>query len=125
QSAFWVGLLYDDAALAAAEALVRRQTWQDTVALRAAVPRRGLDARLDTPAGSRDLRGLARDALAVARDGLRARRRLDASGHDETIHLAPLEEIVGGGATQAEHWLAKYHGEWRENVRPIFAVAAV
>ncbi len=127
QSAFWVGLLYDGAALAAAEALVHRQTWQDTIALRAAVPRQGLDAPLDGQAGKagRNLRELAREALAVARDGLRARRQLDASGRDETIHLAPLEEIIGGGPTQAEYWLAKYHGEWRGDVRPIFAEAAV
>ena len=60
---------------------------------------------------------LAREALAVARDGLRARRRLDASGRDEAIHLAPLEEIIGGGPTQAEYWLGKYHGEWRGDVQ--------
>ncbi|HST74616.1 MAG TPA: glutamate--cysteine ligase [Acetobacteraceae bacterium] len=125
QSAFWVGLLYDDAALAAAEALVRRQSWRDTVALRAAVPSQGLDARLDTPGAGRDLRGLAREALAVAREGLRARRRLDASGQDEAIHLAPLAEIIDGGPTQAEYWLGKYHGEWRGDVSPIFAEAAV
>ena len=44
QSAFWVGLLYDDAALAAAEALLRDAGWEDVVALRAAVPRDGLEA---------------------------------------------------------------------------------
>ena len=42
QSALWVGLLYDDAALAAAEALVRGMGWEDAIALRAAVPRQGL-----------------------------------------------------------------------------------
>ncbi len=44
QSALWVGLLYDPAALSAAEALVRRWSWEDLVALRAAVPRLGLDS---------------------------------------------------------------------------------
>ena len=36
QSALWVGLLYDEAALAAAAALVRRHPWQAFAALRAA-----------------------------------------------------------------------------------------
>ncbi len=39
QSAFWVGLLLDDDALAAAVSLVSGQSWADTVALRDAVPR--------------------------------------------------------------------------------------
>ena len=68
QSAFWVGLLYDDAALTAAEALLRDATWEDAVALRAAVPREGLAA--SWRGGS--LRDLARDAVAISRDGLRA-----------------------------------------------------
>ena len=46
QSALWVGLLYDDAALTAAEALLRGAGWDDALALRAAVPREGLAARL-------------------------------------------------------------------------------
>ena len=45
QSALWVGLLYDDAALAAAESLLRGAGWTDAVALRAAVPRQGLAAK--------------------------------------------------------------------------------
>ncbi len=68
QSALWVGLLYDDAALDAALALVRGAGWADAVALRDAVPRLGLEA----PFRGHRLRDLARDVLAVASDGLRA-----------------------------------------------------
>ena len=61
QSALWVGLLYDEAALSAAEALVRRHAWTDYAALRAAVPKLALDA----PIGSGTARDLARDAVAM------------------------------------------------------------
>ncbi|NVN42136.1 glutamate--cysteine ligase, partial [Ameyamaea chiangmaiensis] len=44
QSALWVGLLYDDAALTAAEALVRESAPEDYIALRAAVPAQGMGA---------------------------------------------------------------------------------
>ena len=109
QSAFWVGLLYDDAALTAAEALLRGAAWEDAVALRAAVPREGLAAAWR----GGTLRDLARDAVAIARDGLRARARRDAAGRDESIYLAPLEAIAAGEPTQAEHWLARYHQAWQ------------
>jgi glutamate--cysteine ligase len=121
QSAFWVGLLYDDAALAAAEALLRDATWEDAVAARAAVPRDGLA----TSWRGGSLRDLARDAVVVARDGLRARARLGAGGLDESSYLAPLEAIAAGEPTQAEHWLARYHQAWQGDVRKIFAEAAI
>ena len=121
QSALWVGLLYDDAALAAAWALVRGQSWAETVALRAAVPRLGLDAPW---AGGR-LRDLAAAALAIARDGLRSRGRLGPAGDSETGYLDPLHELVGGGPTQAEYWLGKLRGEWSGSVTPIFSEAAI
>jgi glutamate--cysteine ligase len=115
QSAFWVGLLYDNAALEAALALCRQYPAADLVALRAAVPRQGGNA----PFGGGTVRDLARDAVAIARDGLRAR------GLGEEDLLAPLEAIVAGGPTQAEAWLALYHGAWRGDVTPIFEAAAV
>ena len=121
QSALWVGLLYDDAALAAAEALVSRHPWQDFAALRDQVPARGLQ----TPWGSGSLRDLARDVLAIADDGLRARNRAGASAGDESAALDPLRGIVAGGPTQAEHWLSRYHGPWGGDVSRIFAEAAV
>jgi glutamate--cysteine ligase len=121
QSAFWVGLLYDEAALTAAEALMRGATWEDAVASRAAVPREGLAA---TWRGG-SLRDVARDAVAIARDGLRARARYNAEGLDESILLAPLEAIVAGEPTQAEQWLARYHQPWQGDVRTIFQEAAI
>jgi glutamate--cysteine ligase len=121
QSALWVGLLYDDAALAAAESLVRAHPWTAFAALRPVVPRAGLAA----PWGTGTLRPLAAAVVAIARDGLRARARRDAAGNDETVYLAPIEAIAAGAPTQAEHWLARYHGPWRGDVRSIFAEASV
>nr|MCU0889975.1 glutamate--cysteine ligase [Rubritepida sp.] len=69
QPAFWVGLLYDDAAQKAAAALTRGWTLEALRALRAEVPRAALGATI----AGRSLRDVALDALAIARDGLRAR----------------------------------------------------
>jgi glutamate--cysteine ligase len=115
QSAFWIGLLYDEAALEAALSLCRQYNTADLVGLRAAVPRQGLAAGL----GAGTLRDLARDAVAIARDGLRAR------GLGEETLLAPLEAIVAGGPTQAQTWLALYHGEWGGDVTRIFEAGAI
>jgi glutamate--cysteine ligase len=120
QSAFWVGLLYDDAALTAAEALVRGISYEELLELRLAVPRQGLAARVK----GRALRELGRDAVRIAADGLHA-RNLVHDGVDESVYLAPLEVMVAGGPTQAEAWLARYHGEWGGDVRRIFAETAI
>jgi glutamate--cysteine ligase len=121
QSALWVGLLYDDAALTAAEALVHGLGREDALALRAAVPRQGIEAQFRRGT----LRDLAREVVAIARDGLRARGRRDAAGADESLYLAPLEAIAGGGPTQAEYWMARYRGDWHGDIRQIFAEAAI
>ncbi len=115
QSALWVGLLYDEAALSAAASLVGRHPWRAFAALREHVPARGLD----TPWGTGTLRDVARDVVAIAVDGLRAR------GHGEEALLAPLHAIVAGGPTQAEHWLARFHGAWGGDVRRVFDEAEV
>ena len=121
QSALWVGLLYDPAALAAAEALVRGHHWTEFAALRPLVARQALDA--PWPGGG--LRDLARAMVAIARDGLRARARRDAQGRDESVHLAPLESLVAGEPTQAERWLERFHGDWNGDITPIFREAAI
>jgi glutamate--cysteine ligase len=121
QSAFWIGLLYDDAALTSAEALLRDASWEDAVAARAAVPREGLAAAWR----GRRLRDLARDIVAISRDGLRARGRRNGSGQDESIYLDPLHAIAEGEPTQAEYWLARYNQAWQGDIRDIFREAAI
>ena len=121
QSALWVGLLYDKAALSAAEALVRDMSWEDAIALRSAVPRLGLAA----PFRDGTLRDLARDVVAIARDGLRARDRRDESDRDESVYLEPLFEIAAGGPVQAEYWLTRNRTVWRGDIGNIFAEAAI
>ena len=121
QSAFWVGLLYDPAALAAADALVAASPWTEFSALRDQVPERALD----TPWRQGVLRDLARDVVRIAKDGLRARARCDASGHDESVYVEPLEEIAAGGPTQAERWLERFDGVWRRDAGQALVEAAI
>ncbi len=121
QSALWVGLLYDNAALAAAESLVRDLTWIDAISMRRAVPKQGLG----TAFRGGTLRDLARDVIAIAVDGLKARNRRDKSGNDESIHLAPLVEISRGGPVQAEYWLARNRSVWRGDIGQILREAAI
>ncbi|MCB5944563.1 glutamate--cysteine ligase [Acidocella sp. KAb 2-4] len=120
QSALWTGIFYDQAALDAAAALIRQFSYADILAMRAAVPVGGVATKF----GTGTLRDLAREVVAISADGLRARARRNAAGEDERIYLAPLQDIAAGGPTQAEHWLARYHGAWGGDVRKIFAEAA-
>lgn len=115
QPAFWTGLLYDDAAQKAAAALIRGWTVEEMRALRMEVPKRALKATIR----GRSLQDVARDALAIARDGLAAR------GLGEEVFLAPLHEIAGSGLTQAERWLARHERAWGGDVSRIFAEAEV
>lgn len=117
QAAFWVGLLYDEAALAAAWDIAKAWNACDREALRATVPRLGLAARI----GGRPLGAVAAEALAVSRAGLAARGRRDGQGRDETRYLQPLEAIVAAGRSHAEDRLADYEGTWLRSVEPAFA----
>ncbi len=121
QSALWTGLLYDGAALAAAKALVARYGWRDLVALRGLVPRTGIA----TPWRGGTLRDLAREVLAIARDGLAARGRKNAAGQDERVYLEPLDAIAAGAPSQAEHWLERYHGAWHGDASAALREAAI
>jgi glutamate--cysteine ligase len=117
--AFWTGLLYDASALDAAWDMVKGWTAEEREALRNAVPR----TALDTPFRKGRLFDLAREALAIATAGLVNRSRLDAEGRNEAIHLAPLEQTLHTGKTQAEHWLDLYRGEWAGDLSKIFEAA--
>ena len=115
-SAFWVGLLYDDAAQKAAWSLVKDWTMEDRARLRIDASVYGLRA---TVAG-RPLKDVARDALRIARDGLNARGRLDSGGENEAGFLGPLDEIAESGVTPADRLLQQYEQDWGSDVMPVY-----
>jgi len=118
--ALWVGLLYEGAALAAAGELIRGWSAEERQRLRDEVPRQALA----TPFRRGTVADLARDMLAIARDGLRARARSDGFGDDETHFLNAIESIVEEGRTPAEELLDLYHGEWGGDIDRIFTDCA-
>ncbi|OUJ02571.1 glutamate--cysteine ligase [Acetobacter orientalis] len=117
QSALWVGLLYDDAALEAAYELVRERPWEDYAKLRALVPAQALD----TPWGEGTVRDLAAHMVGIAMDGLQNRNHVDEeTGQEEWAYLAPLTALAAGAPTQAERWLERYYGAWMGDASRIF-----
>jgi glutamate--cysteine ligase len=114
--AFFVGLLYDTAALDAASDLIRDWTAEERDAMREAVPHQGLD----TSFRKGKLLDVAREAVTIARLGLANRRRLDAAGQDETRYLAAAETVVKSGRSEADRLLTHYHADWSGSVTPIY-----
>jgi glutamate--cysteine ligase len=110
--ALWVGLLYDDTALDAAWDLVKDWTAEEHQALRDDVPR----LAIATPFRGGSVKDVAQTMLAIAREGLRARRRFNGEGDDESIFLDTLFAIVGSGRTLADEMLEAYSGVWQGDI---------
>ena len=117
--AFWVGLLYDQTALDAAWDLAKGLDAETREGLRVAASVDGLQGE----AGGVRLHDLAREAVAIAGAGLKARARPGADGliPDETHFLSALQESVESGRTPADELLEKYHGPWAGDLSRIYA----
>jgi glutamate--cysteine ligase len=106
--ALWTGILYDDRALAEAEALVEGWTHDEVADLRTRAWRDGLRATFR--GGS--LIGIAQRMVAIADGGLERRGVVDAScGKDERVHLARLRKLVGEGRCPADALLDRFDRE--------------
>ncbi|HLP68277.1 MAG TPA: glutamate--cysteine ligase [Rhizobium sp.] len=114
--AFWVGLLYDDASLAAADDLTRNWTHADVIAMRDAVPAKGLAAEV----AGRSVLDVARQVVDISRAGLKARGHLNSDGQDESVFLASLDEILAKKTTLAEDMLALYDDRWNRDIEHVF-----
>ncbi|MDX2289448.1 MAG: glutamate--cysteine ligase [Hyphomicrobiaceae bacterium] len=119
--AFWVGLLYDTAALDEATALIADWTEQERQDLRDRVPR----LALATPFRGGTLADVARHVVAIAQRGLAARGVLNARGEDERVYLEPVVEIADSGRTVADHLIEAFNGPWGGRVEPVFAATAL
>jgi glutamate--cysteine ligase len=120
-SALMVGLYYDAEALAGAGELTRGWSAAERQKARDDAPRLALAASI----GGRELREVARDALSLARGGLKRRARLDKAGLDETRYLDPLDAIVAEGRAPALHWIERFKGPWGGSVAPAFREALI
>jgi glutamate--cysteine ligase len=114
--ALWVGLLYDETALAAAEDLVRGWRAAEVAGLQQRAGRAGLNARHR----GHSLADWADQVLEIAHTGLSRRDRRDSRGRDESRFLHDLEWIAERGTTPAEQLLAAYRHRWGERIDPVF-----
>jgi glutamate--cysteine ligase len=118
--ALWTGILYDPPAQAAAWDLCRHWTAEDREQVRRNAPRLGLRAVV----AGRSVRDVARDMVAIAREGLKRRDRLSGGMIDEGAYLAELEDIADSGITAAERMLALYEGPWQGDASQVFSAFA-
>ncbi len=116
--AFWVGVMYDQGALDAAWELCRGWDAETREGLRVAASEAGLRGE----AGGVRLIDAAREAVAIADAGLKARARPGAGGliPDETHFLNALKESVETGRTPADDLLDRYEGAWGHDLARIY-----
>jgi glutamate--cysteine ligase len=118
--ALWTGVLYDGAALSAAWDLCKDWAIEDHERLRAEVARLGLKAEV----AGRAVQDVAKDMLAIAREGLKRRNRLSGGLVDESGYLGELFDIAESGVTPAERLLELYRGPWKGDVSKAYEAFA-
>ncbi len=108
--AFWVGLLYDNAALDAAWDVVKGWSAADRQGMRDDVPAQGLQARVC----GRSLQSVAVEIVGIAKAGLKRR------GLGEEKWLEPVVEVAASGRTPADDLVAAYDGPWAGDLSRVF-----
>jgi len=106
--ALWKGVLYDGEARAAAWQLVAGASWDERLAARGDVARRGLAAAF----AGRPVLELARELAAIAREGLRRIAHAGRRDADESAYLDPIDEQLALGRSPGEEVLERWEGEW-------------
>ena len=58
--------------------------------------------------------------MAISYKGLKNRKKLDASGNDETSYLLPLIEMLNKGETLADEMIRQFNSNWDGSVNASF-----
>ena len=114
--ALWVGILYDEDALAEAERLCAHISADDVMNARLSVATDGLNGQL----AGEDVYQLAARLVEIATSGLRRRGICDDGGNDETGFLQPLKTIIETRKTLAEVMLDLYRHDWDGKIDQVF-----
>lgn len=96
--ALWTGILYDDEALAEAHELVRDWQFDEVEAIRPAIADKALRATFR----GKPLADWAQALLDIAQQGLSRRKRLTATGEDESKYLVNLAKLTERGLSPAD-----------------------
>ena len=115
--AFWVGLLYDSDALAAAWDVAKGWTAEMRDSLRVDAAHYGLKAKI----GKRSVQDVAREIVAISREGLRRRARAGAMAVDETHFIDPLQAIAESGVTMGEYLAHRFVHDLKGDARKLLA----
>lgn len=114
-AALWTGILYDDKALDAADALSEDFTLQELEALRTRIPTEGPRAAFRG--------GLVADVAArmidIARGGL-GRRAEVRDGRDESVYLDGLSALIERAECPADRLLAAAQRDWSARFDSVF-----
>lgn len=114
--AFWVGLLYDDDALAAAWDVAIAWSEGEREQLRDDAAKDGLKAKV----GGRTVQDVALEVLEISREGLRRRAKSGNLKEDETTYLDPLVKIAKSGVTMGEYTAQLFAGELNGDAKRLF-----
>ncbi len=106
--AFWVGLLYDQAALDAAWDWVKDWSEEERDQLRRDVPKYGLQTKFR----NQTMQDLVKIALVLSREGLKSRQKFNGHGELETVFLDDLDHMAKTGKSNADILIDKYTNEW-------------
>lgn len=115
--AFWVGLLYDSDALSAAWDVAKDWTAEMRDALRIDAAHYGLKAKI----GKRSVQDVAREIVAISREGLRRRARPGDLAIDESHFIEPLAAIAQSGVTMGEYMARHFAEDLKGDARRLLA----
>ncbi|MDQ7080467.1 MAG: glutamate--cysteine ligase [Paracoccaceae bacterium] len=116
--ALWVGLMYDQSALDAAWDICKDWDAETREQWRVMASVGGIHAQVD----GRPMLDLAAEVVEIAKEGLKARARVEKGGplEDERPYLKTLEQIIETGKSPADELLERYHGEWNGDLSRIY-----
>ncbi len=116
--ALWVGLCYNQSSLDAAWDLVKTWTSQTREELRVEAANKGLHCKV----GNIKMIELAREVIAIANEGLKARciPSSNLKFPDETHFLDALNEVVESERTAADKLIELYRNNWNQDVSKVF-----
>ena len=121
-TAFWKGILYDEAAREHAAQLLRHFTQEDYMKLYREVPVLGLRAKIR----GKLVFDLAKELVKISAHGLKNQKQFNEQEQDESIYLAPVwDEILDSGETQGERLIRLWNTTFRQGLSNVISYLSI